>query len=85
MLRFPTMDMSRSKVTRKFQLTIPKDIREKVGLRAGEVVMVENLGKEEIRIRRFPRVEDPLGVLIGVEPFSRHVPVEELEDRIEER
>lgn len=83
-LRPLTIDMARSKVTRKFQVTIPKEVREEVGLRAGEVVLVESF-EEEIRIKRFPSVEDPLTVLIGEKPYPRHVPVEELEDIVEER
>lgn len=80
----PMVDMSKSKVTSKFQITIPKDVRDEVDLRAGEVVLVESVSSEEIRVRRFPRVKNPLEVLIGVEPFPRHVPVEEIEEKIEE-
>jgi len=77
--------MSRSKVTDKFQVTIPKNIRDNVDLRAGEIVLVESVSKEEIRIKRFPRVKDPLKVLIGSKPSPHQISVEELEERIEER
>jgi len=76
--------MSKSKVTSKFQVTIPKDVREEVGLKPGEIVLVESLSEEEIRVRRFRRVKAPLKVLIGKRAFHRHIPVEELEEKIEE-
>ena len=79
------VDMPRSKVTSKFQVTIPKEVREEVGLRPGEVVMVESVSEEEILVRRFRRVEEPLRMLVGTEPFPRLVPVKELEERAEER
>jgi len=77
--------LARSRVTSKFQLTIPKEVREKVGLRSGEVVVVEAVGDGDILIRRFRRVDDPLRFLIGREPYPRHVPVGELEEKAEER
>jgi AbrB family looped-hinge helix DNA binding protein len=77
--------LPRSKVTSKYQVTIPKEVREKVGVKAGEVVSVEALSQAEIRLRRFPSVSNPLEVLIGRKRFSRTVPVEELEERIEFR
>lgn len=77
--------MATSRVTEKFQVTIPKEIRERVGLKAGEEVLVEALSDSEIVIRRFPRVADPLKVLIGQKPvFDRHIEVEEFEERAEE-
>lgn len=78
------VDMPRSKVTSKFQITIPKETREEIGLRAGEEVIVESVSAEEIRVKRFPKVQNPLEWLIGVETFPRHIPVEELEEKVEE-
>ncbi|MBE0513134.1 AbrB/MazE/SpoVT family DNA-binding domain-containing protein [Candidatus Bathyarchaeota archaeon] len=77
--------MPKTKVTSKFQVTIPKEVREKVGIRAGEVVIVESVSDEEIVVRRFRRVKDPLKILIGKTPSLRHVPVEELEEKAEMR
>ena len=77
--------MPKTKVTSKFQVTIPKEVREKVGVRPGEVVSVESVSDEEIIIRRFRRVKDPLKVLVGEPPSVRHVPVEELEEEAETR
>lgn len=77
--------MSRSRVTAKYQVTIPKDVREKASVRPGEVVSVEALSEDEIRLKRSPRVADPLSVLIGRKTYRRRVPVEELEERIENK
>jgi AbrB family looped-hinge helix DNA binding protein len=77
--------MARGKITEKYQVTIPKEIREKVRVSPGEVISIEAISKDEIRLKRFPRVTDPLDVLIGKKLFKRHVPIEELEERIESR
>jgi len=77
--------MARTKVTSKFQLTIPKGIREKVDLRPGEVVDVQVDEEGEIFIRRFRRVGDPLSILIGRTAYPRPVSVEELEEKAETR
>jgi len=77
--------MSRTRVTSKFQLTIPKDIREKVDLRPGEVVEINIDDKGEIVIKRFRRVKDPLKVLIGRTASPLHVSIEELEEKAETR
>ncbi len=77
--------MPRTKVTAKYQVTIPKEVRVKVGVRPGETVMVEALSSDEIRLRRFPNVQDPLKVLIGRRAFPHVVPVEELDEKVESR
>ncbi len=79
------MQMSRTKVTSKFQLTIPKEIREQIDLKAGEVVEVQILGDEGIAIKRFRKVRNPLQVLIGETPSRRHVSIEEFEENAELR
>ena len=77
--------LPRSRVTAKYQVTIPKEVRKKVGVKAGEVVSVEALSQDEIRLKRFPTVLNPLEVLIGGKIYRRTVPVEELEQKIESR
>lgn len=78
--------MQYSKVTRKYQVTIPKEVREQVEIRAGEVVMVEPLDKTKIVIKRFPKEKDPLSILVGrKQAFKDHIPVGEIEERLEER
>ncbi len=75
--------MTRSRVTAKYQITIPKDVREKTGVKPGEVVVVEAVSEEEIRLKRFASLADPLKVLIGARRSKKAVPVTELEERIE--
>jgi len=77
--------MARTRVTSKFQLTIPKDVREQIGLKPGEVVEVQADDEGGITIKRFRRVKDPLKVLIGSTTFPRHVSIEELEEKVETR
>ena len=77
--------MPRSRVTAKYQVTIPKQVREKVGVKPGEVVSIEAISQGEIRLKRFASVADPLKVLIGGKGPRRGVPVESLEERIESR
>jgi len=84
-LSFFRCEMSRTRVTSKFQLTIPKDIREQVDLRPGEVVEVKVDDGGVIIIKRFRRVKDPLKALIGKTTFPRHVSIEELEEKAETR
>jgi len=77
--------MSRTRVTDKFQLTIPKAIREQVDLKPGEVVEVHVDEEGTIVIKRFRRVRDPLDVLIGKTTSPVHVTIEELEEKAETR
>jgi len=77
--------MPKTKVTDKFHITIPKDVRKQVGLKPSEVVIVERVSEEQILVRRFRRLKDPLRSLIGKNPYKRHVPIEELEKKIEMR
>jgi len=75
--------MPKTKVTEKFQITIPKEVREEVGLKPGEVVMVEKVSEEEILVKRFRRVKDPLKLLVGKTPSTCRIPEEELEEKAE--
>jgi len=81
-----TMRMGVSRVTDKFQVTIPKDVRESVGLRPGEQVTVEGVPGGAIIVKRFETVKDPLTVLIGKRPlFRKPLSSEKLEELSEER
>lgn len=77
--------MPKTKVTSKFQVTIPKDVREKVKVKPGEIVSIESVSDEEILIRRFRKVKEPLKVLVGKTTLERHIPVEEFEEKAETR
>lgn len=79
------VNMPKTRVTSKFQITIPKKVREAVGLKSGEVVLVESVSEEEIVVKRFRRIKEPLKVLVGKKPLEHHVPVEELEEKVEMR
>ena len=71
--------LPRSKVTAKYQVTIPKEVREKVEMRPGETVTVEALSGDEILLRRYSRLKDPLATLIGKKSLGK-VSIEELEE-----
>jgi len=77
--------MPRSKVTAKYQVTIPREVRERVGVRPGEMISMEVVSHDEIVLRRYSNVADPLKTLIGGRASRRAVPIEELEERIESR
>jgi AbrB family looped-hinge helix DNA binding protein len=77
--------MPKSKVTAKYQVTIPKEVREKAGVRPGEIVTVEAVSEGEIIVKRTPRLKDPLRVLVGHGLPPRHLPVEKLEELAEAR
>lgn len=49
--------MEEATITRKGQLTIPKSIRERLGLKKGRKVQLELRGKKVVM---FPEIEDPL-------------------------
>jgi len=74
-----------SRVTDKFQVTIPKDVREALGLKPGEEVTVETGPGGRIVLKRFPTKKDPLKILVGKKPYPRHIPIQELEDKLENR
>ncbi len=87
-LKYPLgrMDMGVSRVTDKFQVTIPKDVRESIGLRPGEQVSVEGAPGGAIIVKRFQTVKDPLSVLIGKRPrFRKAFSVQKLEEMSEDR
>ena len=76
--------MAKSKVTAKYQITIPREVREKIEVRPGEIVTVEAISRDEIVLKRYSGVRNPLGTLIG--KVSRGtVPVAELEEKMESR
>jgi len=72
-------------VTEKFQITIPKEVRDEMDLRPGEKVLVEKRDIDSILVRRHRRVRNPLEHLIGEKAYPRRVSVDELEERIESR
>ncbi|MDG6898701.1 MAG: AbrB/MazE/SpoVT family DNA-binding domain-containing protein [Nitrososphaerota archaeon] len=77
--------MPKSKVTSKYQVTIPREVREKVGVEAGEMVLVEAVSKSEIRLRRFPGVPEPMKILVGSRGSPKPLPMSELDEMAESR
>ncbi|MCD6491908.1 MAG: AbrB/MazE/SpoVT family DNA-binding domain-containing protein [Candidatus Njordarchaeia archaeon] len=75
--------MGKTKVTEKFQVTIPKDIREKIGLMPGEIIEVEVMDEKTIVLKR-DVVKNPLEHLIGKKQlFKNHIRVENVEEAAE--
>lgn len=72
------------RVTKKYQITIPEDVRKKIGLKPFEEVEVIALNDNEILIRRkIERVKDPLSILIGSQN-NIEVPPEKVDEFGEE-
>jgi len=73
------------KVTDKFQVTIPKEVREKINLRPNEEFEVIALNDNEILLRRkVKKVKNPLEVLIGKEEIKEEISPEKVDELGEE-
>ncbi len=77
--------MPESVVTDKFQVTIPKEVREDLDIKPGEKVIVEKRDADSVVIRRYRRIRQPLKHLIGKKRYHRAVRIEELEEKLESR
>jgi len=77
------MGMGRVRITGKYQITIPKDVRDLINIVPGEIVEVEALDEHTIIVRRIG-VRDPLSHLIGKRRFDRHISIDEVEEAVEE-
>ncbi len=77
--------MARSRVTAKFQITIPKEVRRQVPLRPGEIVEVETGEQGVVLVKRLASIKEPLRILVGRGRPKRHIPIEELEQAAESR
>ncbi|KPV63369.1 MAG: Repressor-like protein SSo7c4 [Candidatus Bathyarchaeota archaeon BA1] len=53
--------MAKVKVTRNYQVTIPEDVRKKLGIEEGDYVSIETLGKTLAVMKRVIPVEDLAG------------------------
>ncbi|BFI75891.1 AbrB/MazE/SpoVT family DNA-binding domain-containing protein [Sulfurisphaera ohwakuensis] len=69
------------KLTRKFQITIPKEVREKINLKPNEEFEVIVLNDSEILLRR--KAKNPLEVLIG-KGEREEIPPEKVDELSEE-
>ena len=71
-------------INKKYQVTIPKEVIEKIKLKAGDIVEIEAVDNSTIVIKR-KISEDALKLLIGEKPaFGHHIPVEDIENAAEE-
>jgi AbrB family looped-hinge helix DNA binding protein len=68
--------MQKVKVTRKGQTTIPIEIREQLGIKEGDELMVEAT-EHSVVFKKIPRIEDCVGM------FAGHASVEELKKEID--
>jgi len=55
---------AKSKVTSKFQITLPKKIRENLGIREGDEVVFEGKG-DDVSVKVEKRI-DPVETLVGM-------------------
>jgi looped-hinge helix DNA binding domain, AbrB family len=68
------------KVTEKFQVTIPEEVRKRVGLKPGEEVEVQAINDNEILIKRKSRkLKIPLSILIG-DQTDLEIPPEKVDE-----
>jgi AbrB family looped-hinge helix DNA binding protein len=56
--------MVRAKVSSKFQITLAKEIREALGIKAGDEIHLSKEG-DKVVIRAIPKVENPTRILYG--------------------
>ena len=56
--------MSYVKVSSKYQITLPKSVREALGVKAGDKLYVTYEG-DKLILRIFRRIENPTNVLYG--------------------
>ncbi len=71
---------SYAKVLPKYQITIPKKVREKLGLKQGDVVFFEPLGENGFLLRKGPSLDTLKGTLPPLKDIS---PEEAIEKAIE--
>jgi len=78
------ISMGKSRVTAKFQVTLPADVRTRVPFRAGELVEIEAEDDSTVRVRRIRKVSNPLEHLIGRKPwFPKAIPPERVDEMAE--
>ena len=56
--------MSKVKVSSKYQITLPKNVREAMGISAGDELQVLREG-DRIALRSIPKIKQPTEVLYG--------------------
>jgi AbrB family looped-hinge helix DNA binding protein len=56
--------VSKVKVSSKYQITLPKDVREAMGISAGDELQVLREG-DRVALRSIPKIKQPTEVLYG--------------------
>ncbi len=78
------MHMGKTRVTSKYQITLPADVRSKMPVHPGETLVVEVQDPTTIVVRRERSVRRPLSVLIARRPLLRqHITPDELDELAE--
>ncbi len=73
--------MGKSRVTAKFQITLPADVRQRVPFLPGEVVEVEAGDDQTVLVRRIRKVKNPLDHLVGRKPwFPKSIPPKRVDE-----
>ena len=75
------MHMGISRVTSKYQITLPADVRDRVPFRPGEIVLVEAGDGQSVIVRRVRKVANPLDHLVGRKPwFPKSMPPKQVDE-----
>lgn len=73
--------MSTATLTSKGQMTLPKDVRDDLGLKPGDKIDVVKEGKRYVLKPRTVRAIDLAGIL-GKPPAEKGLPVEEMDEAV---
>jgi antitoxin PrlF len=76
--------MPKSTMTSKGQVTIPKSVRERLGLEAGVVLEFLENGAGEVILRKSAKSDGIIGLLRHLAP-ARPVTVEEMNEAVRQR
>jgi len=55
------MNVAKVKVTRNYQITLPRDVRKKMGIEEGDYVSIEPINNTTAVMKRFLPIEDLAG------------------------
>ena len=78
------MYMGKTRVTSKYQITLPADVRSRMPVHPGETLVVEVSDPSTIIVRRERAVRRPLSVLISRRALlRRHIAPDELDELAE--
>ncbi len=70
--------------TAKANLLVTGD-QDLLVMRQVERTRIVSAGRAVKELKRFPTSKDPLKILVGKKPYQRHIPIQELEEKLESR